>query len=114
MKKSSKKKGVKPKAPGKSGLGFQPLGDKVLVKPGVPETTTSFGLILPDSAKEKPEQGVVVAAGPGRRSERGERIPMEVKVGDTIFFKKPWDEPLKINGVEYYLISEADITLVKN
>lgn len=118
MKKSKKKKSAPKKRAKtvvkKTGLGYQPLGDKILIKPEVPETTTSFGLILPDSAKEKPEHGTVVAVGPGRRSESGVRIPVEVKVGDKVYFKKPWDEPMKIHGVEYYLISESDITLVEN
>jgi chaperonin GroES len=99
----------------KNQAGVIPLSDRVLVRPLSPEeagATTSFGLIIPDSAKEKPEQGSVVAVGPGRRSERGERIAMEVKAGDRVYFKKPWDEPIKINGVEYYVIAESDITLV--
>jgi chaperonin GroES len=99
----------------KNQAGVIPLSDRVLVRPLSAEeigAVTSFGLIIPDSSKEKPEQGTVVAVGPGRRTERGERIMMEVKPGDRIYFKKPWDEPIKIAGVEYYVIAESDITLV--
>ena len=114
MKKSKHKKAkLAGRKPQKAKTGFVPLGDKVLIKPHKPDEVTSFGIILPDSAKEKPEQGTVVAVGPGRRSERGERMPMDVKVGDRVFFKKPWDEPVKLDGVEYYIISESDITVIQ-
>lgn len=93
--------------------GVVPLGDRVLIKPQAPETVTSFGIIIPDSAKEKPEQGIVAAVGPGRRNEKGDRIPLDVEVGDRVYFKKPWDEPIKVNGVEYYVVSEQDITLIQ-
>jgi chaperonin GroES len=112
------KKAVAKKAPvaiTKNESGVMPLGDKVLVRPLSAEemgSTTSFGLIIPDSAKEKPEQGTVVAVGAGKRNDKGERVAMEVKVGERVYFKKPWDEPIKIKGVEYYVISESDITLV--
>ena len=100
----------------KNKAGVTPLGDRVLIKPlGLEEgMVTSFGIVLPDSSKEKPEQGKVIAVGPGRRNEKGEYIPMGVKVGDRVYFKKPWDEPIKIDGVEYYVVSESDITLVHN
>jgi len=112
MKKKTKKKAVVVK----NKAGVTPLGDRVLIKPvGMEEgMVTSFGIVLPDSAKEKPEQGKVIAVGPGRRNEKGEYIPMGVKVGDRVYFKKPWDEPIKIEGVEYYVVSESDITLVQN
>ncbi len=99
----------------KNEMGVMPLGDRVLVRPLSAEeagAVTSFGLIIPDSAKEKPEQGTVVAVGPGRRNEKGERAPLDVKPGDRVYFKKPWDEPIKIKGVEYYIVSEVEITLV--
>ena len=118
MKKTKKtKKAAKKtarKAPAsKSGIGFAPLGDRVVIKPTPQETTTSFGIIIPESAKEKPEQGTVVAVGPGKRTDSGQRVPMDVKVGDKVFFKKPWDEPMKVNGTEYYIIAESEITLIK-
>ena len=116
-KKKAVKRAVKTKAVVvKNKAGVTPLGDRVLIKPlGLEEgMVTSFGIVLPDSAKEKPEQGKVIAVGPGRRNEKGEYIPMGVKVGDRVYFKKPWDEPIKIEGVEYYVVSESDITLVQN
>lgn len=111
--KSAVKKAGAAKAVKKSGIGFRPTNDRVVIKPIAPETMTSFGIIVPDTSKEKPEQGVVVAVGPGRRSESGERIAMDVSVGDKVFFKKPWDEPIKVNGAEYYIIAEQDITLIQ-
>ena len=122
MKKSTKKKKAAKKAAKskltvvKNKAGVTPLGDRVLIKPlGLEEgMVTSFGIVLPDSAKEKPEQGKVIAVGPGRRNEQGDYIPMGVRVGDRVYFKKPWDEPIKIDGVEYYVVLESDITLVKN
>jgi chaperonin GroES len=121
MKKAKKAKAAKKKAPQKTAgkktaiqkNSIQPLGDRVLIKPQAPETVTSFGIIIPESSKEKPETGMVEAVGPGRRNDRGERIPLDVKVGDRVYFKKPWDEPVKINGVEYYIVSESDITLIQ-
>ena len=116
-KKKAVKRAVKTKAVVvKNKAGVTPLGDRVLIKPlGLEEgMVTSFGIVLPDSSKEKPEQGKVIAVGPGRRNEKGEYIPMGVKVGDRVYFKKPWDEPIKIEGVEYYVVSESDITLVQN
>ena len=117
MKKAKKKivKKVVKIVKAKNETGVMPLGDRVLVRPLSAEeagSLTSFGLIIPDSAKEKPEQGTVVAVGPGRRNEKGERMLPEVKVGDRVYFKKPWDEPIKIKGVEYYIVSEVEITLV--
>lgn len=100
----------------KNKAGVMPLGDRVLVKPlSVEEMTktTSFGIIIPDTVgKEKPEQGTVVAVGPGRKNEKGERVALDVKAGDRVYFKKPWEEPMKIDGVEYYVLPESDITLI--
>jgi chaperonin GroES len=111
VKKAAKKAPAKVAA--KKGM-VTPLGDRVLIKPQAPETVTSFGIIIPDSSKEKPETGVVAAVGPGRRNDKGERVPLDVKVGDRVYFKKPWDEPIKIAGVEYYIVSESEITLIQN
>jgi len=97
-------------------LSVKPLGDRVVVKPLMPsgEKKLASGIILPPSDKEKPVEGEVVAVGPGRYTENGVRLPMEVKVGDQVYFKKPWDEPMKINDVEYYVLSESEITLIQN
>ena len=118
MKKKTKAKNkpkskVKPmgKPAGKKG-GFSPLGDRVLVKPLSPEeagNTTSFGIIIPDTAKEKPEQGVVVAVGPGRRGDGNELVPVAVKVGDKVMFSKYGYDEVKVGGVEYSIIREESI-----
>lgn len=89
-----------------------PYGDRVLVKPRAAEEKTSFGIIIPDQAKEKPEQGVVVAVGEGKIAADGKVIPMRVKVGDTIMFSKYGFDEIKINGTEYYLIREDSITFI--
>lgn len=78
------------------------------------EKKLASGIILPPTDKEKPVEGTVIAVGPGRYAENGLRLPMEVKVGDQVFFKKPWDEPIKIDDVEYYVLSESEITLIRN
>ena len=96
---------------------LQPLGDRVVVKPSEKggEKKLSSGIILPETAnKEKLMQGDVVAVGAGRRNDAGARISMEVGVGDTVFFKKPWDEPIKIDGTEYYVLSESEIIGISN
>lgn len=104
---------AKKAAPIKNSLG-SPYADRVLVKPITPEETTSFGLVLPDSGKEKPEQGLVVAVGPGRRGSEDELIPLGVKVGDTIMFSKYGYDEVKIDGTQYYLIREDSITYIFN
>ena len=118
MKKSKSKKKPAKKAsrnkPAKgSGLG-QPYGDRILVKPAPVDNVTSFGLIIPDTAKEKPEQGVVVAVGEGKTTGEGTLVPVRVKVGDKVMFSKYGYDEVKIGGVEYYLIAEASILMVLN
>jgi chaperonin GroES len=99
----------------KTSVGFMPVGDRVLVKPMSAEEgqTTSFGIIIPDTAKEKPEQGKVVAVGPGKYDD-GVLIPVGVSVGDKIMFNKYGYEEIKINGVEYFIVSEANILGILN
>ena len=78
------------------------------------EKKLASGIIIPETVdKEKLLKGEIVAVGPGRRDDAGNRIPMEVKNGDTAVFKKPWDEPLKIDGQEYYVLPESDISLIQ-
>ena len=89
-----------------------PYGDRVLVKPQAAEETTSFGIIIPDQAKEKPEQGIVVAVGEGKAGQDGKIIPVRVSVGDRIMFSKYGYDEVKIDGTEYYLIREDSITFV--
>lgn len=93
-------------------VGVRPLGDRVVVRPAEKEEKTASGILIPDSSKEKPVKGTVVAVGPGRMTDAGKHIPVEVKVGDKVLYKKPWDEPIKLDGVEYYVLSENEITLV--
>jgi chaperonin GroES len=97
-------------------IALMPMGDRVLVKPAEKggEKKLASGILLPEAAdKEKLLSGTVVAVGSGRRSDAGERIPLEVAAGDTVFFKKPWDEPIKVGGVEHYVLSESDIILIE-
>lgn len=95
-----------------------PLGDRVLLKPlSVEEmgTVSSFGIIIPETVnKEKPEQGVVVAVGPGKIGDDNVRVPVSVSVGDRVVFSKYGFDEVKVKGVEYYLVSEANILAVIN
>ena len=91
---------------------LQPLGERVLVRPLPQEEVTKGGVILPDTAKEKPQQGEVMAAGKGKMLESGEVIPMEVKVGDKILFGKYSGTEVKIEGEEYLIIKESEILAI--
>lgn len=94
---------------------IRPLNDRVVVERVEAETKTAGGIIIPDSAKEKPQQAKVVAAGPGKWNEDGdERIKMDVKVGDTVMFKKWGADEVKIDGKEYLILAESDIIAVLN
>ncbi len=88
---------------------FRPLHDRVLVRRIEEEEKTKGGIIIPDTAKEKPQQGEVVAVGPGARTEDGRLIPMDVKVGDKILFGKWAGTEVKIEGEEYLILKESDI-----
>ena len=88
---------------------IKPLNDRVLVARMDEEETTSGGIIIPDTAKEKPQEGKVIAAGPGKIDENGERIPMEVKAGDSILFGKYAGNEINIDGVEHTIMREDDI-----
>jgi chaperonin GroES len=98
--------------------GIMPLGDRVLLKPLSEEemgTTTSFGIIIPETIdKEKPEQGTVIAVGPGKRDDSGKVNPVNVSVGDRVMFSKYGYDEIKVNGVEYYIVSESNILAVIN
>jgi len=96
---------------------LSPLGDRIVIRPAEKggEKKLASGIIIPETVdKEKLMKGEVIAVGPGRRSDDGKRIAAEVKIGDTVFFKKPWDEPIKVDGVEYYVLPEAEIILIEN
>ncbi|MCG0278562.1 MAG: co-chaperone GroES [Thermanaeromonas sp.] len=93
-------------------MAFKPLGDRVLVKVIEAEEKTKGGIVLPDTAKEKPQQGEVLAVGPGRVLENGQRLPMEVKKGDKVIFAKYAGTEVKEGEEKYLLISERDILAV--
>ena len=88
---------------------FQPLGDRVVIKPLEEEEVTKGGLVLPDTAREKPQKGEVVAVGPGRLGDDGKRLDMEVKVKDKIVYSKYAGTELKEDDVEYLILRESDI-----
>ena len=88
---------------------FRPLHDRVVVKRIEAEEKTAGGIIIPDTAKEKPQQGEVVAVGPGGRDEAGKLIPIDVKAGDRILFGKWSGTEVKIDSVEYLIMKESDI-----
>lgn len=93
---------------------LRPCGDRVLVKPNVEEERTAGGIVLPDTAKERPQWGEVVAVGPGKWDESGkERIPMDVKEGDKVIFAKYGGTEVKLDGQEYLILRESDILAIK-
>ncbi len=91
---------------------IKPLEDRVLVEPLEAETTTASGLVIPDTAKEKPQEGKVVATGPGRVDDSGKRIPMDVAVDDVVIFSKYGGTEVKYDGKEYLLLNARDILAV--
>jgi len=88
---------------------FRPLHDRVVVKRIEAEEKSAGGIIIPDTAKEKPQQGEIVAVGPGGRDESGKLIPIDVKAGDRVLFAKWSGTEVKIDGVEYLIMKENDI-----
>ncbi|MGO9569151.1 MAG: co-chaperone GroES [Desulfomonilaceae bacterium] len=88
---------------------FRPLYDRILVERVESEEVTKGGIILPDTAKEKPQQGKIIAVGSGKRSEDGKIIPLELKAGDTILFGKYSGSEIKIEGTEYLIMKEDDV-----
>ena len=89
---------------------LKPLEDRIVVKPNEGEETTSSGLVIPDTAKEKPQEGTVVAAGPGRWNDDGTgRVALDVKVGDTVIYSKYGGTEVKVGGEEYLILRESDI-----
>ena len=93
-------------------VNIKPLEDKVLVQIAEAETTTASGLVIPDSAAEKPQEAVVIAVGPGRLDDNGNRIAVDVKEGDTVVFSKYGGTELKYGGEEYLLLSARDLLAV--
>jgi len=92
---------------------LKPIYDHIVVKPITEDAVTKSGIVLPDTVdKEKPEKGEVVAVGSGKLLENGQRAPMSVKVGDKVMFKKYSPDEVKVDGVEYLIISEGDILAI--
>lgn len=88
---------------------LQPLGDRVVVQPSEEEEVSKGGIILPDTAKEKPQRGMIIAVGPGRLDEEGKRIPMEVKKGDKVIYSKYAGSEIKQDDKEVLILRESDI-----
>jgi chaperonin GroES len=86
-----------------------PLHDRIVIEPVVQEEVLASGIVIPDTAKEKPQQGKVLAAGPGKLDDNGKRIPMDVKVGDRVLYAKYTGQEVKIDGDELIVISEKDV-----
>ena len=91
---------------------LKPLTDKVIVQKLEPEEKTSGGIIIPDSAKEKPQEGKVIAVGPGAVDDKGQRKPMDVKEGEHVLFAKYSGTEVKLDGEEYLILSERDILAI--
>jgi len=95
-----------------SKLKLKPLGGRVIVEPIEQEEMTAGGIILPETAKEKPQEGKILAAGPGERDEKGERIPMEVQIGDKVLYAKYSGTEVKMDGKKLLILRESDILAV--
>ena len=93
-------------------INIKPLGDRVVVEPIEKEQTTASGIILPETAKEKPQEGNVLAIGAGRRDEDGERIPMDVAVGDSVLFAKYAGTEVKLDDKKVLILKESDILAI--
>ncbi len=93
-------------------MNLKPLGDRVIVKQAEAETQTKSGLILADTAKEKPQKGTVIAVGDGKLNDKGERVPVDVKAGDTVIYSKYGGTEVKVEGEEYLILRADDIYAV--
>lgn len=93
-------------------MNLKPLGDRVVLKVLEAEERTASGIVLPDTAKEKPQQGEILAVGPGRHNEEGRLIPMEVKVGDRVLFAKYAGTEVKYQSDEFLVLKESDILAI--
>ena len=96
----------------KSKLNLKPLGDRVVVEPAEKEERTASGIILPETAKEKPQEGEILAVGPGRRDEDGKLIPMDVKKGDVVLFAKYAGTEIKLEDKKVLILKESDILAI--
>jgi chaperonin GroES len=93
-------------------LSLKPLGDRVVVEPVEQEEVTAGGIVLPETAKEKPQQGKVLAAGPGARDDAGKRIEMDVKVGDKVLYAKYAGTEFKVDGKKLLILRESDLLAI--
>ena len=93
-------------------LKLKPLADRLVVEPTEREEMTASGIFVPETAKEKPQEGKVVAAGPGRRDDEGERIPMDVAAGDRVLYAKYAGTEIKLEGKKYLILKESDILAI--
>lgn len=91
---------------------LKPLGDRVVIEPAKSEEVTASGLVLPETAKEKPQQGTILAIGAGRTDEKGNRVAMDVKVGDTVLYAKYAGTEVKIDGEKLLILKESDILAI--
>ena len=94
------------------GVSLQPLEDRIVVKPSEGEEMTASGLVIPDTAKEKPQEGEVLATGPGRIDDNGNRVPLDVTVGDKVIYSKYGGTEVKYGGDEYLILSARDVLAV--
>jgi chaperonin GroES len=95
-------------------VNIRPLEDKILVQANEAEATTASGLVIPDTAKEKPQEGKVLAVGPGRIDDNGNRVPLDVQVGDVVIYSKYGGTEVKYNGEDYLILSARDVLAVIN
>ncbi|MCA9982798.1 MAG: co-chaperone GroES [Anaerolineales bacterium] len=91
---------------------LKPLGDRLVVEPQEKEEVTASGLVLPETAKEKPQQGTVIAIGPGRRDDDGKRVPMDVAEGDTVLYAKYAGTEIKLDGKKVLILKESDVLAI--
>src|SRR5690625_4810985 len=103
-----------PEGGGHTVASIKPLEDKIVVQASEAETTTASGIVIPDTAKEKPQEGKVLAVGPGRIDEKGNRIPLDVNEGDVVIYSKYGGTEVKYNGEEYLVLSARDVLAVVN
>jgi len=97
-----------------SDVTFKPLGNRIVVEPAEEEASVSSGgIFIPDTAKEKPQEGKVIAAGPGRLTDDGKRVAMEVKEGDTVVYSKYGGTEYRVGDIEYIVLREDDVLLIK-
>ena len=93
-------------------VAIKPLEDRIVVQANEAETTTASGIVIPDTAKEKPQEGTVLAVGPGRIDDKGNRVPIDVKIGETVLYSKYGGTEVKYDGQDYLILGARDILAV--